>query len=741
MTLKLEKVFAVALVALTATFCISNVLSFNVSAEPDLPIHNLDTGIGYETIQKAINASETLNGHTIQVNSGIYNEHLVINKSITLVGQNKLDTIIDGEGNVTIIEVITNNVSISGFTLQNTATAYGAIRLETSEGHIITNNIIKNTYYGINSQNSHNNSIVNNQFLNNTYTGAYFVYSTKNTVSNCSFSNNIQAGVYLFNSSNNQVHNCTISDHKFGVNVGDSDGNVIYGNKVSSSESGIRLTGSQNNVVYGNKVSSSESGILLKNSYKNTVSNNTVSLNNKNGILLESSNNNLVLNNTAQNNEYAGVHLTFSSNNKLLFNNVSTSQYGIQLADSDNCTINENTAINNTHGIALFTCVGNSFWGNNFQADQYGIHFDHSNNNTIFNNNFNNNTQPLSSINSTNYLDNGAEGNYWSNYNGTDTDQDAIGDTPYILDQNHTDNYPLMGKFFHFAIHIEEETHHISIISNSTVSKFQFDETTHIITFNITGSGTEGFCRVRTPKNLISASHVIVVDDKKVNATVLLVSNTTHRTVYFTYALPAHQIIIVSEPYYNLLEKYNTLLAEYQNLNSTYNDLLEAYGTLFANFTQLQSNYENLNMTYHQLISNYDSLQDSYNTLLAQNESLTSTYNNLLASYEDLQSKYNTAINEINNTRNLVYVLTATVIGVAAILLSINIKFRQKISEKDKIIQAYNPLEIARILFMDDVEKRGSKIEEFEKKHGIKIRPRNTLEDVLKDLEKKEKKS
>jgi len=42
---------------------------------------------------------------------------------------------------------------------------------------------------------------------------------------------------------------------------------------------------------------------------------------------------------------------------------------------------------------------------------------------------------------------------------------------------------------------------------------------------------------------------------------------------------------------------------------------------------------------------------------------------------------------------------------------------------------------------MDDVEKRAVKIEEFQKKHGIKIRPRNTLEDVLKDLEKKEKKT
>jgi len=244
------------------------------------------------------------------------------------------------------------------------------------------------------------------------------------------------------------------------------------------------------------------------------------------------------------------------------------------------------------------------------------------------------------------------------------------------------------------------------------------------------------------PKILITAPHTILIDGRKANATLLPISNATHAFLYFTYVVNAHQVTIVSKTYYDLLEKYNSLFAEYYNLNSTYHELLEAFNILLINHNQTQYDYYNLNMTYHQLIGNYDSLQNSYGILLAQNQSLTSTYNSLLASYEDLQSKYNTVINEINNTRNLVYVLTATVIGVAAILFSINIKFRQKISEQDKIIQAYNPLEIARILFMDDVEKRGVKIKEFEKKHGIKIRPRNTLEDVLKDLrEEKEKTS
>ena len=42
------------------------------------------------------------------------------------------------------------------------------------------------------------------------------------------------------------------------------------------------------------------------------------------------------------------------------------------------------------------------------------------------------------------YWDNDKEGNYWSSYNGTDRNNDGIGDAPYTLGGNNTDRYPLM---------------------------------------------------------------------------------------------------------------------------------------------------------------------------------------------------------------------------------------------------------------------------------------------------------
>ena len=45
------------------------------------------------------------------------------------------------------------------------------------------------------------------------------------------------------------------------------------------------------------------------------------------------------------------------------------------------------------------------------------------------------------------FFDNGTFGNYWSDYRGVDFNGDGIGDSPYVIDGNRTDHYPLMTPY------------------------------------------------------------------------------------------------------------------------------------------------------------------------------------------------------------------------------------------------------------------------------------------------------
>jgi hypothetical protein len=74
-----------------------------------------------------------------------------------------------------------------------------------------------------------------------------------------------------------------------------------------------------------------------------------------------------------------------------------------------------------------------------------------------------------------------------------------------------------------------------------------------------------------------------------------------------------------------------------------------------------------------------------------------------------------------------------------AVLGSFSIRYRRKVAEQMKILQAYSPFVIAEALFKADIERRGLKIRDFERKYGVKIQPRSTLEDVIGSLETKER--
>jgi len=93
----------------------------------------------YTRIQDAIdNASD---GDRIFVYSGTYYEKIVIDKSVILVGEDKNTTIIDSSHSENIVNIVCDNATISGFTIQNSdypATTM-TIKVNTSENIEISN--------------------------------------------------------------------------------------------------------------------------------------------------------------------------------------------------------------------------------------------------------------------------------------------------------------------------------------------------------------------------------------------------------------------------------------------------------------------------------------------------------------------------------------------------------------------------------------------------------------------------
>jgi parallel beta-helix repeat protein len=123
---------------------------------------------------------------------------------------------------------------------------------------------------------------------------------------------------------------------------------------------------------------------------------------------------------------------------------------GISVWGGESNVIAGNQIANNLCGIFLGENThSNSILGNNIAINTRGVQIQGSQSNSIYNNNFNNKLFDILIGSSTetalvNHFDNGTAGNYWSNYNGTDSNGDGIGDTPYIINEENQDNYPLM---------------------------------------------------------------------------------------------------------------------------------------------------------------------------------------------------------------------------------------------------------------------------------------------------------
>ena len=496
----------------------------------------------YTTIQAAVDAAGpgdviVVRDGTYKENVDVNKPHLTI-KSENGADKTTVEAVTSSYDDI-VFEVTEDYVNIIGFTVKagdygiylnivhhcniqnnNISAGYGIYLSESSN-----NNIIKNTVsdcvFGITLSNSFSNNINNNILLNNIR--GIGLGGSKNIVSNNTVSYNGAEGIYLSNSKSNSISNNTVSHNGNGIDLdGESEKNNITNNVVLHNKKGIKYRSHFPNNICNNIVSSNSYGIYIfsmcthvsnnivsdntygiyltgslnRASWKNTITNNNVS-NNTYGIYLNSAciENTITNNNVSNSDEGILLSDKDSSENNISGNNVSSNTYGIRLFGSESNNITRNTANWNTYyGIYLSEGSSENIITQNTASNNYnGIYITESSDNICYLNNFANKADNVYSYKSTNtwnstekktYIYKGLTyenymGNYWSDYTGSDTDNNGIGDTSYSIDPD-KDNYPLPVPWENYfappknhpptAIRMEPEFKEVSINFGDTIT-------------------------------------------------------------------------------------------------------------------------------------------------------------------------------------------------------------------------------------------------------------------------------
>jgi parallel beta-helix repeat protein len=451
--------------------------------------------------------------------------------------------------------------------------------IHSSNINIIENNV-QNFSMGINLQESSHNLIIKNSITQNSYAG---IITESNSTENTISENEIISNDYGISErgGNNVISQNKVTSNDFGISVHSSK-NTISDNVISgNNEMGIILDAGSNTLTGNNVTGNSDFGIYITSG--NTLRNNRMTNNRINfdvrGTNFENDvdTSNLVdgkpiiywvnQQNKIVPHEAGYVALVKCENITVQNLNLANNGDGIFLAFTNHSTITGNIITNNNNGIEFWGSSSNIIVGNNIRENGDGIFFSGamflnvfhypSLNNIIYYNNFVDNENNVvdvagswwlqDSTPSNNIWDREGEGNYWSNYNGTDSNNDEIGESPYVINEKNQDNYPIMSPVNIFDAGVWDWIpYSVFVLSNSTVSDFSFSPESALIQFDVEDENdTTGFCRVIVPKGLLSTEDnwTVLVDGTSVNTTINEDKTSTYLYFIYNHSIKTVEII------------------------------------------------------------------------------------------------------------------------------------------------------------------------------------------------------
>jgi len=282
----------------------------------------------YTRIQDAISDSEDKDIIFVYDDSSPYYEHITIDKSIYLIGENKTTTVIDGENIGDVVMFSADNITLQGFTIRHSGDT-------------------PKTDAGIESK-SNGNKIFGNSIVQN---GRYAI------------------GIFLNGSSNTHVSDNFISENgNEGIFLEKSTHCIIQGNIFTQNgHCAIVVSRSRENTIVDNVMYNNYAGVSLwPDSMENEIAHNLLLNQQYSGVgVWPGANDNDIHHNNLSNNSLYGIIITRALGTNIAHNIIQGSNEGCHFDFANRTIISFNNFLDNNHS-ACFTNSSLNRWKQNY---------------------------------------------------------------------------------------------------------------------------------------------------------------------------------------------------------------------------------------------------------------------------------------------------------------------------------------------------------------------------------------
>lgn len=554
----------------------------------------------FNTIQKAINNVSA--GSTILVRNGLYVENVVVNKSVSLIGESNVATIVDGNRTGSVFNITnTDNVHISNFTVRNSNTLLGfGVTLDHSSGNTISHNRITGNRDGIGLSFSYNNIILYNNISLNYFSAIDAEYSAGNV-----FSYNI------------------MSENSYGIKLSTCDFNIFSENTLRSTGDGITLWKSSGNTISGNAVTENNYGITAVSCNDNRIYQNN--FNNTSTFFFQESNN--TWDNGIEGNYWSDY---FDKDVKSGPYQNETGSDGIwdtpRMIDSgrDNYPLKgplTDFAVVSTGNEYHIVTISNS----TITGFRFGLGSETGNKILVFNAANAKNVAGFCRM---------TIPNEFMRY-------------PYVMLMDDGEVTPTLLSvsnstyaFIYFAFSGQNRT--VTIISSRVQNRYDELLAKYLeVQANLTDLNLKYFA-------LLSDYSALLAQLSSLNGSYNELSSNYH---------------ILQANLDNISSAYDVLNASYSNLGAQLSSLNMLYDDLLSDYFVLQTALNGTNMNYLALLNNYATLQATLSSLTVANTNLLNNYSRLWEGFNELNASYAEHLSgytqQTQNLRNMLYLFSA----------------------------------------------------------------------------------